>query len=125
MVFYQHKNLHHPRHGADEFKRKKAIREFRDYSQYLKGNFVPTESKLNAMLGSGFSFPEDVKTLDKPMDVAKPEDFFKSDIEYYEGYEAASVHVDDVVRSIEKEPDHGLDIHYVDGAEVGELDIII
>merc|ERR1712113_1210797 len=31
LVFYQHKMLHHPNHGADEFQRKRAIREFRDY----------------------------------------------------------------------------------------------
>ena len=25
LVFYQHKNLHHPKHGADEYKKKNAI----------------------------------------------------------------------------------------------------
>ena len=35
LIFYQHKNLHHPKHGADEFQRKKVNREFRDYLQYL------------------------------------------------------------------------------------------
>ena len=65
------------------FRRKRAIRELRDFSQWIKGNFVPTESKLRAMEESGFSFPAVVKTLDKPMDVAEPEDYFVSD--KYEG----------------------------------------
>ena len=73
-MFYQHKNLHHPGHGAEEFRRKRTIREFRDYGQWIKGNFVPTESKLRAMQESGFSFPEEVKTLDKPMDAGLPTD---------------------------------------------------
>ena len=52
LVFYQHKNLHHPTHGVEEFQRKRAIREFRDYVQWLKGNYVPTEAKLKAMTES-------------------------------------------------------------------------
>ena len=111
-MFYQHKNLHHPGHGAEEFRRKRAIREFRDYGQWIKGNFVPTESKLRAMQESGFSFPEEVKTLDKPMDVADPEDFFRS--ESYEGYEEEQANIRQFVESIPREPDHGLDILYVD-----------
>ena len=111
-MFYQHKNLHHPGHGAEEFRRKKTIREFRDYSQWIKGNFVPTKSKLRAMQESGFSFPEEVRTLDKPMDVAEPEDYFRS--ESYEGYEAEQAKVLQSVESIPREPDHGLDILYVD-----------
>ena len=79
-MFYQHKNLHHPGHGAGEFQRKRAIRcwpgcrplvrlsrshldprEFRDYVQWLKGNYGPTEAKLRAMCESGFVFPEQVR----------------------------------------------------------------
>ena len=67
LVFYQHKNLHHPSHGADEFQRKRAIREFRDYVQWLKGNYVPTDGKLRNMVESGFEFPKDVRTINKPM----------------------------------------------------------
>ena len=115
LVFYQHKNLHHPGHGAEEFRRKRAIREFRDYGQWLKGNFVPTESKLRAMQDSGFSFPEEVKTLDKPMDVARPEDFFMS--ESYEGYEVEQAKIRQYVESIPREPDHGLETLYVDTDE--------
>ena len=40
LVFYQHKNLHHPSHGADEFQRKRAIREFRWAARYLKSHFL-------------------------------------------------------------------------------------
>ena len=40
LVFYQHKNLHHPLHGMEEFQRKRAIREFRDYVQWLKGKLL-------------------------------------------------------------------------------------
>ena len=73
---------------------------------------MPTESKLRAMQESGFSFPEEVKTLDKPMDVADPEDFFRS--ESYEGYEDEQANIRQSVESIPREPDHGLDILYVD-----------
>jgi len=77
LVFYQHKNLHHPSHGAEEFQRKRAIREFRDYVQWLKGNYVPTEAKLRNMCESGFVFPEQVKTILKPMDVGNPIEYFQ------------------------------------------------
>jgi len=77
LVFYQHKNLHHPSHGAGEFQRKRAIREFRDYVQWLKGNYVPTEAKLRSMVESGFVFPETCKAILKPMEVATPMDYFQ------------------------------------------------
>merc|ERR1719209_2879372 len=77
LVFYQHKNLHHPNHGVGEFQRKRAIREFRDYVQWLKGNYVPTESKLRSMVESGFVFPESCKSILKPMEVATPMDYFQ------------------------------------------------
>jgi hypothetical protein len=76
LVFYQHKNLHHPAHGAEEFQKKRAIREFRDYVQWLKGNYVPTEAKLRSMCESGFVFPEQVKTILRPMEAA-PLDYFQ------------------------------------------------
>ena len=44
-------------------------REFRDYVQWLKGNYVPTESKLRSMVESGFVFPESCKSILKPMEV--------------------------------------------------------
>jgi len=107
LVFYQHKNLHHPSHGADEFQRKRAIREFRDYVQWLKGNYVPTEVKLRAMIESGFVFPEDVKTVNKPMDIANPKDYFQHDS--YIGYEEAKRDIEAKVAAIEKEPDRDLE----------------
>ena len=67
---------------------------------------------MRAMQESGFSFPEEVKTLDKPMDVARPEDFFRS--ESYEGYEVERAKIRQYVESIPREPDHGLDILYVE-----------
>merc|ERR1719430_1662005 len=77
IVFYQHKNLHHPSHGAGEFQRKWAIREFRDYVQLLKGNYVPTEAKLRSMVESGFVLPETCKAILKQMEVAMPMDYFQ------------------------------------------------
>ena len=44
-------------------------REFRDYVQWLKGNYVPTEAKLRSMVESGFVFPETCKAILKPMEV--------------------------------------------------------
>ena len=44
-------------------------REFRDYVQLLKGNYVPTEAKLRSMVESGFVFPETCEGILKPMEV--------------------------------------------------------
>jgi len=121
LVFYQHKNLHHPSHGADEFQRKRAIREFRDYVQWLKGNYVPTDAKLKAMVESGFVFPEDVKTVNKPMDIANPKDYFKSDS--YTGFEDAKSHIEATIAAIAKEPTNGLEIFYHDGSEVHDVNL--
>ena len=118
-MFYQHKNLHHPGHGREEFRRKRAIREFRDYSQWIKGNFVPTNSKLKSMIEAGFSFPEEVKTLEKPMDVARPEDYFQSDS--YQGYETARAEIKELVNSIVLEPDHDLEVLYIANGDSGEI----
>ena len=75
LVFYQHKNLHYANHGAGEFFKKNLIREHRDYIQWLKGCFVPSQTKLGTMQKSGFCFPENVITV-KPKDESKPEDRF-------------------------------------------------
>jgi len=109
LVFYQHKNLHHPLHGMEEFQRKRAIREFRDYVQWLKGNYVPTEAKLKAMIESGFVFPNEVKTVNKPMDVANPDDYFKS--ESFPGF-AAGKEIDQKLETIDAESEHQLETFY-------------
>jgi len=109
LVFYQHKNLHHPLHGMEEFQRKRAIREFRDYVQWLKGNYVPTEAKLKAMIESGFVFPNEVKTVNKPMDVANPDDYFRSD-SFQDP--AAAKKVQDSMDSIDFEAGHKLETFY-------------
>jgi len=100
LVFYQHKNLHYVNHGVDEFQRKRAIREFRDYVQWLKGNYVPTEAKLKAMTESGFVFPNEVKTVNRPMDIANPDDFFRSDA--FSGAESAK-EIDEKLNTIRAE----------------------
>jgi len=116
LVFYQHKNLHHPNHGADEFSRKRTIREFRDYVQWLKGNYVPTDAKLRAMQESGFEFPKEVKTINRPMDVANPADYFKSNS--YPGYEEEKKRLEEMIARIPREPDRGLEPFYWDGEPV-------
>eukprot|EP00092_Neocalanus_flemingeri_P033641 GFUD01036572.1.p1 GENE.GFUD01036572.1~~GFUD01036572.1.p1 ORF type:complete len:1125 (+),score=251.74 GFUD01036572.1:63-3437(+) len=110
LVFYQHKNLHHPNHGMEEFQRKRAIREFRDYVQWLKGNYVPTEAKLKAMMESGFVFPNEVKTVNKPMDVANPDDYFKS--ESFPGFVAAK-EINQKLEAIDHESEQQLETFYV------------
>ena len=107
LVFYQHKNLHHPNHGMEEYQRKRAIREFRDYVQWLKGNYVPTEVKLKAMMESGFVFPNEVKTVNKPMDVANPDDYFKS-----ESFTSIDSTQNDSLCSIEQESESQLETFY-------------
>merc|ERR1712042_11157 len=116
LVFYQHKNLHHPTHGVEEFQRKRAIREFRDYVQWLKGNYVPTEAKLKAMTESGFVFPNEVKTVHKPMDVANPDDYFRS--ETFKD-PTATKKVEDSLDYIDIESDHQLETFYTSSLSMG------
>merc|ERR1711970_774147 len=118
LVFYQHKNLHHPNHGVGEFQRKRAIREFRDYVQWLKGNYVPTEAKLKAMIESGFVFPNEVKTVNKPMDVANPDDYFRSD-SFQDP--AAAKKVQDSMDSIDFEAGHKLETFYTNSLAKGPV----
>ena len=110
LVWYQHKNLHHPSHGVEEYQRKRAIREFRDYVQWLKGNYVPTEAKLKAMMESGFVFPNEVKTVNKPMDVANPDDYFKS--ESFPGFVAAK-EINQKLETIDFESEHQLETFHI------------
>ena len=63
LVFYQHKSLHFPSHGHQECVRKMEIREFRNYLQWLGGNFVPSLHKLSQMTKAGFVFPLGVHTV--------------------------------------------------------------
>jgi len=79
LVFYQHKNLHFPCHGFQEYVRKTEIREYRDYLQWLSGNFVPSPAKLTSLQKSGYLFPPGVKTV-KATQEAKPEDRFHKDL---------------------------------------------
>ena len=116
LVFYQHKNLHHPLHGMEEFQRKRAIREFRDYGQWLKGNYVPTEAKLKAMIEAGFVFPNEVKTVNKPMDVANPDDYFRSDT-FQDP--AAAKKVEESLNSIDFESSHKLETFYTSSLSNG------
>ena len=59
------------------------------------------------MIESGFVFPEDVRTINKPMDIANPQDYFRHDS--YSGYEEAKKDIEAKVAAIEKEPDRDLE----------------
>jgi hypothetical protein len=64
LVFYQHRTLNYPNHGAAELKENIRQKHFRDYLDWLRGEFVPTEKKLQAMRdGAGLPFPAEVKTV--------------------------------------------------------------
>lgn len=78
LVFYQHKNLHFPGHGHTEYLRKTDIREYRDYVQWLKGNFVPTSLKLSNLTKAGFTFPPGVSTV-KTNQESTPEQRFSQE----------------------------------------------
>ena len=75
LVFYQHKSLHFPGHGHQEYDRKTEIREFRDYRQWLRGNFVPTSKKLSQMKKAGFVFPPGVRTVKGKQEATQEEKF--------------------------------------------------
>jgi len=79
LVFYQHKNLHFASHGMEECKRRTAIREFRDYVKWLKGEWVMTSSQLNARQKAGYVFPEEVKIISSKDEKSRPEDRFHPD----------------------------------------------
>ena len=79
LVFYQHKSLHFPHHGYQEYVRKTEIREFRDYLQIISGNYTPTQHKLNSLTKSGFAFPEGIKTVKGNQEATQEEKFHLSD----------------------------------------------
>ena len=76
LVFYQHKTLNFPRHGAEAQVRlrernacKRAAWEARvvemnerDYLAWLTGDFVPTTTRLQLMREVGLPFPQEVGT---------------------------------------------------------------
>ena len=76
LVWYQHKNLHFANHGAGESKKKTEKREFRDYINWLKGEWVMTRSQLNKRQKSGYVFPDNVKIVKHKDEKSKPEDRF-------------------------------------------------
>ena len=78
-MFYQHKSLHFPGHGYPEYVRKTEIREFRDYLQWLAGNYVPTPHKLNSLTKAGFSFPQGVRTVRGSEEASQEEKFILAD----------------------------------------------
>ena len=103
--------------GQNKFTRKRTIRKFfKAYDQWLKGNYVLTDAMLRAMQESGFEFPKEVKTTNKPMDVASPADHFKSNS--YPGYEEEKQWLADMVARIPRESDRGLEPFYWDGEPV-------
>ena len=75
LVFYQHKSLHFPRHGHQEYVRKTEIREFRDYLQWLGGNYVPSSTKLSQLTKAGFVFPPGVRTVKGSQEATQEEKF--------------------------------------------------
>ena len=79
LVFYQHKSLHFPQHGHQEYVRKTEIREFRDYLQWLGGNYTPTSHKLSSLTKAGFMFPEGVRTVKGSQEATQEEKFQLSD----------------------------------------------
>ena len=91
-------------------------KEFRDYVQWLKGNYVPTQAKLEAMIESGFVFPNEVKTVQKPRDVANPDDYFRS--ETFQD-PSASKKIEDSLDYINIESEHQLETFYTDSLSKG------
>ena len=79
LVFYQHKNLHFAKHGADECKRKTAKREFRDYIKWLEGSWVMTSSQLHARQKAGYVFPDNVKVVKSKDAKSAPEERFRQE----------------------------------------------
>ena len=61
------------------------------------------------MIESGFVFPNEVKTVNKPMDVANPDDYFKS--ESFPGF-AAGKEIDHKLETIDAESEHQLETFY-------------
>ena len=63
LVFYQHKNLNHPKHGYENVVERGREKNARDYEAWKEGKFVPTPRKLQMMIEDGFVFPDNVKTV--------------------------------------------------------------
>ena len=60
VVFYQHKNLTYPQHGAQEWIRRGRGRAHRNYMLWLVGKLSLTRQKLETFLEMGFPMPQHV-----------------------------------------------------------------
>ena len=107
LVWYQHKNLHFPNHGASECKKKTEKREFRDYLNWLKGEWVMTSSQLHARQKSGYVFPDNVRVVKTKDEKSRPEDRFHQ--EDYPNFVPGKFVKDKFEKIIIKE-DHNLEV---------------
>jgi hypothetical protein len=61
LVFYQHRCLHYPHHGAEIFNIRREQKEHWRYVGWLKGEGAPTESQQRTLIKSGFVFPSNMR----------------------------------------------------------------
>lgn len=54
LVFYHHKNLNYPQHGATAYEGVLLEKYDRDYLAYLEGRYVPSPVKLRQMQSKGY-----------------------------------------------------------------------
>jgi hypothetical protein len=57
LVFYQHRGLHYPHHGAEVFIVRRFQKEHWRYISWLEGTGAPTEAQQRTLIKSGFVFP--------------------------------------------------------------------
>lgn len=77
LVFYQHRQLTFPDHGAQAWQARYREAHFQKYKEWLDGKFVPTQRRLERMKEAGFKFPKNVATVKwgtkiKLSDIEKP-----------------------------------------------------
>lgn len=73
LVFYQHRLLNEPNHGAAVMAERQLEKNERDYLAWLQGEFVPTPCKLKMMREAGLKFPDCVFTVPSGTNLKKEE----------------------------------------------------
>ena len=60
LVFYQHRDLHHPEHGSAVYHRMLTDRQHASYVGWLAGQWVPAACQKKTLERAGFAFPSQV-----------------------------------------------------------------
>jgi hypothetical protein len=76
LVFYQHRDLHHPRHGAAAHNHKLALSQRASYLNWLEGRWAPASSQLRTLERAGYAFPRGARLRPNKTSSMRPDQRF-------------------------------------------------